>query len=202
MLKIGLTGPSGAGKGMVSSLFAPYGIPAIDTDKVYHDLLIPPSPCLDELVARFGVSILSPDGTLSRPALSAIVFAKGHEQDLLDLNAITHKYVLDVTRGICAQLEAAGCPAVLIDAPLLFESGFDSECHATIAVLAPMDVRLCRIMQRDALPMASAKARLAAQKVDDFYTSRATYVIQNSGTPEDIRPQVEALAHAFGGGLA
>ena len=202
MLKIGLTGPSGSGKGSIAAMFAPFGILSIDTDKVYHDLLIPPSRCLDELVARFGADILTPDGYLNRSALSAIVFAKGHEQDLLDLNQITHKYVLDVARGICTEFEKQGCPAVLIDAPLLFESGFDAECDTTLAILADPDIRLCRIMARDGLTLSQAKARLAAQKTDDFYTSRASHVLYNNDVLDALTLQIKALAHAWGGGMA
>lgn len=199
MIKIGLTGPSGAGKGLVSSCLSPYGIPSIDTDRVYHDLLVPPSPCLVELVGRFGNDILSPNGTLNRKALAGIVFAEGHEQDHADLNRITHKYVLEATRRICRELAERGTPCVLIDAPLLFEAGFDAECDATLAVLASPDIRLCRIMARDHLTLAEAKARLMSQKPDDFYISRATYVIYNNGTPADIQKEVEALIKRLGG---
>ncbi len=68
MKVLGLTGPSGAGKGFVCALFARHGIPSIDADRVYHDLLVPPSQCLDALVERFGRSVLFPDGTLDRKA--------------------------------------------------------------------------------------------------------------------------------------
>lgn len=199
MLIIGLTGPSGSGKGTVAKAFAKFGIPSVDTDKVYHDLLIPPSPCLDELVARFGADILHTDGTLDRQALSLLVFAEGNEQALLDLNAITHKYVLDATRGICRELKASGCPAVLVDAPLLFESGFDAECDTTLAVLSHPDLRLCRIVARDGLSLNQAKARMQAQKTDDYYLQRADHVIYNNQTLEDITEQAEPLALAWGG---
>lgn len=198
MLTIGLTGPSGAGKGTVASLFAPYGILSIDTDKVYHDLLIPPSPCLDELAARFGIQILNPNGTLNRKALAAHVFAEGHETELQDLNRITHAYVLDVTRSICKELDAKGCKGVFVDAPLLFESGFDRECDTTLAVLADPDVRLTRIMARDGLTVAQARARLAAQKPDDYYLTRASDVIRNNGTTEQLFPEVRRLLALWG----
>ncbi len=199
MLIIGLTGPSGAGKGTVAKLFESFGIPSIDTDRVYHDLLIPPSPCLDALVERFGRQILNPDGTLDRKALAAWVFAEEHEQELLDLNAITHSFVLDVVRGICAELSLQACPAVLVDAPLLFESGFDEECDKTLAVLADPDVRLCRIMARDSISLPVAKARLNAQKADDFYTCRADHVMINNGAPHELLDEVKALALSWGG---
>ena len=75
MLVIGLTGPSGAGKGLVSQAFASYGSKIIDADAVYHALLLPPSPCLDELTAAFGAHILRPDGRLNRSVLGNMVFS-------------------------------------------------------------------------------------------------------------------------------
>lgn len=200
MLTIGLTGPSGAGKGTVASMFAPYGILSIDTDKVYHDLLIPPSPCLDELAERFGQQILNPDGTLDRKILAAHVFAPGNEDELCDLNRITHAYVLDVTRGICRELETKGCVGVFVDAPLLFESGFDRECDTTLAVLADPDVRLSRIMTRDALTLSQAQARLSAQKPDSYYTERAAHVIYNNTNVEDLASEVQRLLTQWGVG--
>ncbi len=198
MLTIGLTGPSGAGKGTVASLFAPYGILSIDTDKVYHDLLIPPSPCLDELAARFGVQILNPDGTLNRKALAAHVFAQGNEEELADLNRITHAYVLDVTRSICRELESQGCVGVFVDAPLLFESGFDAECDTTLAVLADPDVRLARIMARDGLTLEQARVRMAAQKPDGYYAERAKHIIYNNRSADDLTSEVRRLLALWG----
>lgn len=200
MLIVGLTGPSGAGKGTVASLFAPHGIHSIDTDEVYHKLLIPPSPCLDDLAARFGTQILNADGALDRKILAAHVFAKGNENELRDLNRITHAYVLGVTRSICHKLESQGCVGVFVDAPLLFESGFDRECDTTLAVLADPDVRLSRIMARDSLTLSQAEARLSAQKPDSYYTERATHVIYNNTNVEDLAPEVKRLLAEWGVG--
>lgn len=198
MLTIGLTGPSGAGKGTVSALFAPYGILSVDTDKVYHDLLIPPSPCLDALAERFGKHMLTPDGSLDRKALAAHVFAKGNEEELADLNRITHAFVLDVTRSICRELENKGCVGVFVDAPLLFESGFDQECDLTVAVLAPPETRLARIMTRDGLTLEQAEARMAAQKPDSYYTEQANHVLYNDGDTQSLMPKVRQLLSAWG----
>ena len=96
MFIFGLTGPSGAGKGTITELFAKYKVYSVDTDAVYHRLLIPPSACLDELTARFGTGVLSPDGSLNRQALAAVVFSD--DNALADLNAITHKYILARTK--------------------------------------------------------------------------------------------------------
>ena len=193
MLIIGLTGPSGAGKGTIASLFAAYGVPSIDTDAVYHDLLMPPSDCLNELAERFGNGILSPDGALDRKVLAALVFAPGHEADLADLNTITHRHVLSEVRRILAVYREQGKPAVLVDAPQLFESGFDAECHHVLSVLAPRNMRLARIMARDGLDEERASARLNAQKPDEFYRSHSDAVVYNHGEASAMDIDVRRL---------
>ena len=193
MLTIGLTGPSGAGKGTVASLFAQHGVPSIDTDAVYHELLVPPSACLDELVERFGSSILKSDGTLHRPALASVVFAPGHEQDLRDLNRISHRHVLNQARRQLEIYRNEGKPAVLVDAPQLFESGFDAECDLILAVLAPRSARMARIMARDGWEEARAAARMDAQKSDDFFREHADAVLVNGGEIGDLEADVRDL---------
>lgn len=197
MLTIGLTGPSGAGKGTVASLFARYGVPSIDTDAVYHDLLVPPSACLNELTARFGEAILSDQGTLDRKALAAVVFAPGHEQDLADLNRMTHRHVLCEVRRLLAIYESEGKSAVLVDAPQLFESGFDTECDFVLAVIASREARMSRIMARDGLDKARATARLDAAKPDGFFREYANAVICNQGAVEDMDAEVRKLLSAW-----
>ena len=191
MLTVGLTGPSGAGKGTVAALFARYGIPSIDTDAVYHALLVPPSPCLDELAARFGSSILTSEGRLDRKALAALVFATGHEAELADLNRIAHRHVLDETRRRLVDHEAQGAPAVLVDAPQLFESGFDAECDRILVVLAPWETRLARIMERDGITREQALARLNAAHPDDFFRARADLILVNDGDPSVLEDEVQ-----------
>lgn len=193
MLIIGLTGPSGAGKGVVTSLLARYGIPSIDTDRVYHELLVPPSPCLDELTERFGTSVLNPDGTLNRKALAAIVFAPGHEGELADLNRISHRHVLNEARRRLAVHEADGCIAAAVDAPQLFESGFDSECGKILVVLAPFETRLERVIRRDGITREQATARLNASHTDEFFRSRADGILMNDGDPVDLEDTLRRL---------
>ena len=193
MLIIGLTGPSGSGKGVVASIFARYGVPSIDTDAVYHDLLIPPSPCLCELTQRFGTGILNHDGTLNRKALAAVVFAEGHDAELRDLNRIAHYHVLAVVRQRLTAYHVDGMPAVLVDAPQLFESEFNNECDRILAVLAPREARLARIMKRDGLSSEAANARLAAQKSDEFFTLHSHDVIFNDGSEADLELDVQRL---------
>ncbi len=198
MLTVGLTGPSGAGKGTVAAIFARYGIPAIDTDAVYHELLFPPSPCLDELAERFGDSILAADGTLDRAALAEIVFAPGHAAELSALNAISHRHVLREVRAMLEVNRMAEIPLTLVDAPQLFESGFDRECDLVLAVLAPHDVRLRRIMARDDLTQERAEARLSATLSDDVFQAKADHVIRNDGDHAALEQAVRRLLCDWG----
>lgn len=198
MLIIGLTGPSGAGKGLLASLLAEHGIPSIDTDKVYHALLAPPSPCLEELKDCFGSGILGPDGTLDRKALAALVFGEGGEPRLSRLNAITHRHILSEVRLRLEQYRTQGVPAVLVDAPQLFESGFNAECHRILSVLATPEVRLARIMTRDGLEPAQARARLAAAHEDAFFTQRSDAVLYNDGDPAALKEEALGLLRQWG----
>lgn len=194
MIVLGLTGPSGAGKGALARAFREFGIPSLDTDAIYHELLIPPSPCLDALVKAFGPGILTATGELNRPALAALVFAEGASPALHQtLNRITHRFILDETRSRLCRYEKEGKFAVLVDAPLLYESGFDGECHRVIAVVAPRHLRLARIMARDGIGIDAAEARFRAQKDDTFYSERADFVVCNDGNQENLHLAAERI---------
>lgn len=183
MTVLGLTGSSGSGKGEIGAFFAANGVPSLDTDRVYHELVGAPGDCTKELAAAFGKEILAPDGSLDRRALGRIVFAdtpEAREKKAL-LEKITHAYILAACRVWIGEQRAAGKSIAVIDAPLLYESGFDRECDAVVAVTAPQASRLARICARDGIGEEAARARLAAQPSDAFYTERADYVIRNDG---------------------
>ena len=190
MKTIGLTGPSGAGKGFCYQLFEKYNISCIDTDCVYHNLLIPPSGCVDELVLNFGTSIVDENGAIIRKKLAEIVFADNNTEKLNLLNEITHKYVLEVTKSMIANYEANNKLAVVVDAPLLFESKFDSFCDFSIAVISDAKTRLDRIIKRDCITEEAALMRINAQKKDEYYTSRARYTVYNNNDCESLNNQL------------
>lgn len=177
---IGLTGPSGAGKGCCGDFFRKCGIPCLDADQIYHELLIPPSPCANELAEQFGSEILNPDGTVNRALLSSIVFSDKSGETVKKLNLITHKYVSIETQFRIEHYRSQKNSAVVIDAPLLFEANFDHFCDFCIAVLADRDIRLRRIIERDKISEEKAAERMGAQPNDAFYSSRAKYTVLNN----------------------
>ncbi|MBR2019083.1 MAG: dephospho-CoA kinase [Clostridia bacterium] len=191
MLVIGLTGPSGAGKSTVAERLAAYGLPIINADEVYHQLLIPPSKCLNELVDSFGTSILSPNGTLNRRALGEIVFS--HPAALDRLNAIAHKHVMEEIRNQLELLRRKNTRAAVLDAPQLFEAGANRDCSVIISVLADTKLRLERIVERDGLDADTAYRRIAAQKKDEFFRSHSDYIIENNGSAEALYPQIHRI---------
>ena len=191
MKVLGMCGGSGAGKGYVCQCFAAHGIPSIDTDAVYHSLTDRSSPCTAELKAYFGSSVLHGDGSLNRTALAAIVFAPDGGEKLKKLNEITHKYIKTETEKEIERHRQAGAPAVIVDAPALFESGFDRMCDRVIGVFAPREKRIERILRRDGITRERAEARLAKQIPDAELQARCHYCIFNGG--EDVERQVEAI---------
>ena len=195
MKVIGLCGGSGSGKGTVAEIFSVFGIPSVDTDKVYHELTSKSTECLDALVSEFGDGILNADGGLDRKALSSLVFGDGAAAVRRQkLNEITHKYVLDRTRAILRDFEEMGAKAALVDAPLLFESGFDKECDLIVAVIADMNVRIDRIMLRDGISENGATLRVKTQLPDDYLSSRSDFIINNSGSLDELEASVSEIA--------
>ena len=191
MLVFGLTGPSGSGKGEVAERFASFDIPVLDADRIYHQLLLPPSPCLSELVRHFGDRILNADGSLNRRALANIVFSDAKE--LEELNRITHSYVMGTIRRKLEHYRNDGISAVLLDAPQLFEAGADKDCNIIISVLSNRENRIRRILARDGISRKEAELRIDAQKSDAFFRANSDYVIENDGAPEELRPKVKKI---------
>lgn len=196
MLVIGLTGPSGAGKGEVGRIFSAYGLPVINADEVYHRLLLPPSSCLKELTAEFGGEILTPTGELDRKKLSETVFA--NPTALQRLNSIAHRYVMEEIRRQLEQLRRAGTRAAVLDAPQLFEAGADKDCGTVISVLAEKRLRIERIIARDGIDAERAIRRINAQKSDDYFRTHSDYVIENNGSTEHLLPRVRKILFELG----
>ena len=196
MLVIGLTGPTGAGKGAVASFFARYGIPVINADCVYHELIAPPSSCLQELTDTFGREILLPDGSLNRRVLAGIVFNDPAARERL--NTITHRYVMEEIKTRMERFRRDGVPVAVLDAPQLFEAGAHKACGAVVSVLADRQLRLERIMARDNITAEAAMRRILAQKSDEFFKTHSDYIIENNGATDALAPQVHRILAELG----
>ncbi len=198
MCIVGLCGRSGAGKGFVSSLFARLGISAVDTDRVYAEMTGPAdryalSDCMRELVSEFGEGILTIDGALDRRAMSAIVFSEGGDEARLKLNEIAHRHILAETDRRVLEYGARGDWAVIVDAPLLFESGYNKKCDFVIAAVAPDNVLVDRIVSRDRISADEAKRRLASQAAERIFRERADFVIETDTDEETLSSRVAEI---------
>lgn len=188
---IGLTGPTGAGKSTVSKALAEEGCAIIDADQVAREVVRPGSPCVGELAAVFGEDIKTPEGGILRGLLAQRAFSS--MENTQKLNEITHPWITRTIREKIEEFTRADAAVLVLDAPLLYESGEDALCDRVVAVLAPEEARLSRIMERDGISREAALARMKAQNGESFYTSRADYVLRNEGRPTDLYQQTICL---------
>ena len=191
MKRIGITGPTGAGKTTALNVLTELGAHIIDADQVYHDLLAHSAPMGDALTARFGSAILDETGQVDRKALGSVVFAD--PTALADLNAITHRFIIEEIDRQAAQAETDGRTAVAIDAIALIESGVGETCDAVVGILAPREIRIRRIMAREGIPEDYACKRVDVQQGDDFFRTHCTYILENQGTAEEFAQKALAL---------
>jgi dephospho-CoA kinase len=193
MLRLGLTGGIASGKSAVAAMLREMGFAVLDADSLAHKLIEPGQPAYDEVVQEFGESVLAPGGRVDRAKLSAIVF---NDRAKLDrLNAIVHPRVAEV---IFSQFEAwkrAGIrDAVFVEAALLIESGIHEKLDGLIVAWCDPDQQLERLVDRG-LSEAEARRRIAAQLPVEEKLLLATEKIDCSGSLEQTRRQVEALAY-------
>lgn len=197
MRVIGLTGGSGAGKGEVSLCFISQGVKCLDTDKVSREVCLPGKPCLKELVEYFGEVILLPDGKLDRKGLAAIVFGEEdpekREVKHAALNRITHRHIIDAMNDWLRECEKAGDRFAVVDAPQLFESGFDRHCDYTIGVIADEEVRIRRIISRDRITRDTAEKRIRSQKSNQFFIDTCDFTVYNNQGIDVLEGQVNNI---------
>jgi dephospho-CoA kinase len=195
MYLVGLTGGIGSGKSTVAARFASLGCDVIDADRIARDIVEPGEPALDALAKRFGRGILHPDGSLDRPALAAIVFHD--EASRRDIDRITHPVIGARVAARIEELRAAGEGAsgriVVVDHPMLIETGQAGEYDAVVAVVAPEDVRVTRLRDQRGMAEADVRARIRVQTDDATRRSIATYVIENDGSTRELLRQVDQV---------
>lgn len=187
---LGVTGGIACGKSLVTDCFAALGAAVVSADQLARDVVAPGSATLNMLVERFGSEILV-DGALDRDALAAIVFADPASRTALE--RITHPAIKALAEQRLGTLRQSGAPLVVYEAPLLFEAGAEARVDKVLVVTLPPGVQLRRLMSRSGLDRAAAEARVAAQMPQTEKVARADYVIDNSGSPEQLRAAVAQL---------
>jgi len=190
MTVVGITGGSGCGKTTALRELEQMGALILDCDAVYHRLTEESSALREALCERFGN--VYKDGKLDRKALGRIVFAD--EAALLELNAITHRFVDEECERLMEEHAMAGGTLAAIDAIALVESGMDKKCAFTFGVLAERETRIARIMARDAITAEYAALRIDAQQKDEYYKEHCTHLLYNNGTQEEFK---ESCRDAF-----
>ena len=189
MLRVGLTGGIGAGKGEVARRLAAYGALVIDADQVAREVVAPGTPGLEEIVKAFGTGVLRPDGSLDRELLGEMVFSDAALRG--KLNAIVHPRVGERMREI--EESAAAADVVVHEIPLLAEGGLASAFDVVVVVDAPPDVQVERLVSMRGMTRTHALARMSAQASREDRLAVATFVVDNSGSLEDLDGRVAAL---------
>ena len=178
---IGLTGPTGAGKGYVSSRLAEMGFNILDADKYVKKIYDNNPGILKRLAAEFGNDIII-NGELDRKKLAQIAFSS--KENTKRLNSIVHPEVI----SLC---ERDAKPLAVLDAPQLFEAGAADKCYKIISVIADYETRLRRITERDKITQEQAVSRMNAQFDESYYINNSDFVIYNNG--EDIDSQIKKI---------
>ena len=189
MFSVGLTGGIASGKSLVGAMFVKLGASLIDTDVVAREVVALGEPGLAAVAAEFGPRVLLPSGELNRPAVRSLVFAD--EAKRRRLEAILHPLIRARTLAKLAELES---PYALVAVPLLVETNFGELVDRILVIDAPESAQLERLMRRDAIPKPEAVEMIRAQVDRATRLKVAHDIIDNSGTTEATRRQVE-LAH-------
>ena len=187
---IGITGGTGSGKTTLLNLIRDHGGLVLDCDAIYHKLLSTDTDLLNAIAQRFPGTV--EDGTLNRKKLGAIVFTD--EDALQDLNRITHGAVkLEILRQLSQKPALAA-----IDAIGLFEGGLGELCDVTVAVTAPKEARIHRLIVRDGITEEYARKRIAAQHDDDWFRKRCDHILVNDEKIDAFATKCLDFLHRIG----
>lgn len=194
MRVLGLTGGIGSGKSAVAAMFEQLGAEVIDADQLARDVVEPGQPALAEIVTAFGPDILRHDGRLDRGKLARIIFADAAARSRL--NAITHPRIRErMDEEVSRRRGRPGL--LLLDIPLLYENARTGVVDKVIVVWVDLKTQVRRLTERNGLSIEEARQRIAAQMPLDEKRARADIVIDNTGSPDDTRRQVEAIYRQF-----
>ncbi|MEO5851841.1 MAG: dephospho-CoA kinase [Nocardioides sp.] len=185
-MRVGLTGGVASGKSTVSAMLADLGAVVVDADLLAREVVAPGTDGLAEIVAAFGPEVVTAAGELDRPAMGAIVFGDVDRRRALE--AVIHPRV----RSRAAEIEAAAPPGAVVvhDIPLLAETGQAASFDAVVVVDVPVETQVERMTGLRRMTEADARSRIAAQATREQRLAVATYVVDNTGSLDDLRTRV------------
>ena len=187
---LGLTGGISTGKSPLSDTLRGKGVPVVDADRISHAVTAPGGAAIPRIIEAFGADYVR-DGELDRKALGALVFSD--PEALAKLNAVTHPLILDEMQAQIAEAEKSGAPVVVLDVPLLFETGFDRLCDEVWCAWIPKKLQLERLMARNALTRAEAESRIGSQMSAWEKRRRSDRYIDTRGTKDESAAKVSAM---------
>lgn len=194
-MRVGLTGGIGSGKSTVAAILAELGAVVIDADRLAREVVAKGTPGLEQVVEAFGPEILTPEGDMDRAKVGEIVFNDEARRKVLE--GIVHPLVFERYAELEASAPKDG--VVIHDIPLLAESGRADTFDAVLVVDVPTEVQVERLARDREMSQADAEARIAAQASREQRRAIATYVIDNTGTREDLRQRVTEVFEQLSG---
>lgn len=192
---IGLTGGIASGKSSVGRYLESNNVPLIDCDKIARLVVEPKTKTLKKIVKFFGPGILNQNGTLNRAALGDLIF--NDTQSRMMLNKITHPAIMREVISQIIECWLRACPIVVVDAALLFESGLHHYVSKTVVVFCPENIQIERLLSRDQLTEIEAKARIQAQGTTQSKLSRASLILDNTGSLDDLHQKVDLMIQKY-----
>jgi len=196
----GLTGGIGSGKSVVARRLRARGLPVVNADDLARTAVLPGSVGLERIRDYFGPAVLTGEGELDRSELAKIVFSDPEARRMLD--SMLHPIVRQLAGERFRDIGERGEPLACYEVPLLFEGGLDRTYHPVLVVSAPLSLREQRLAQRDGFDAEQIAARIAAQMPLEEKVRRADYVIDNSGTIEELTEAADATLAALCDALA
>jgi dephospho-CoA kinase len=191
MLKIAITGGAGTGKSTVARMFAELGAQVLDADAIAREAVAVGAPAWGELHRLYGPDFFNPDGTLNRSRLSQLVFADPEARHRLE--ALIHPLVVQEIMTRAQELQSRGAALVLVEVPLLFETGREAAFDRVIVVAAPEALQIRRLRGRDRRGEPEIRGILAAQWPVADKVARADYVVDNGGSRRRTARQVKNI---------
>ncbi len=188
---IGLTGGIASGKSTVAHLLREQGASIVDADIVAREVVAPGSDGAAKIRSRFGNDVFLPDGNLDRKRLGGIIFADSEAR--AELDRITHPLIAAASQANIEQYAAQGVDPVIYEAALIVENGLHHGLDGLIVVKVESETQIARLVTRDGIDEGAARDRIAAQLPLSAKLAVATWVVDNSGTPEQTQQQVAEL---------